>query len=415
MLTSPPREREWVSWLYVVAWTLGIFAAIPAARWIQGMVQEQLGREWFGYAVITVVLGAVIASGLAMLRRREHFSLAGVAWLSLVAAIFVGATIQLRAAPEESVHFVQYGGLGLLAYRAFTHRLQDSGIYVAAALLGIFVGTLDEAIQWLTPRRFWGLRDIGLNALAAGLVQVGIAKGLRPELIRGVPGRRSVRACTRLALAAWVVVAASALNTPARIEWYTEHVGWLAPLRHNPAVMLEYGHLHSDPRIGSFRSRLARSTLIRTDAERGREVAAILDRYPTADHYEAFLERYRPGNEPFLHEVRVHLFRRDRHLEKATEAEPGSGVWRHHLTVALGEQRILEMYFPNTLRHSGYRLDSVTRRRIEAGAIPGTRYQSGVSRALVTDVGEPTVLTVLALVLVSILALGRLVGRGTTP
>ena len=36
--------------------------------------------------------------------------------------------------PEEAVHFIQYGALGVLLFRAFSHRMRDPMIYLAAAL-----------------------------------------------------------------------------------------------------------------------------------------------------------------------------------------------------------------------------------------------------------------------------------------
>ena len=73
-----------------------------------------------------------------------------------IATVFIVYTIQLRGNPEEAVHFVQYGVLGILVYRALTHRITDYGIYFVALLLTITVGILDEALQWLTPESCMG-------------------------------------------------------------------------------------------------------------------------------------------------------------------------------------------------------------------------------------------------------------------
>ena len=102
--------------------------------------------------------------------------------------IFIGYTIRLSANPEEAVHFLEYGVLGLLIYRALTHRVKDVSIYFMALMIGAMVGMMDEAIQWVTPKRFWGLNDIWLNFFAVGLTQVAFAKGLRPSIISGRPG-----------------------------------------------------------------------------------------------------------------------------------------------------------------------------------------------------------------------------------
>ena len=68
-------------------------------------------------------------------------------WLISIATVFIIYTLQLRRNPEEAMHFVQYGVLSILIYRALSHRITDYGIYFVALLLTITVGILDEALQ----------------------------------------------------------------------------------------------------------------------------------------------------------------------------------------------------------------------------------------------------------------------------
>ena len=192
MFTAPPREKEWISWLYLGIWSIFIYTTVPLARSIQLFVSDQWGRQTFEYVVLAVI---IIALGISVryLKRQPLKTPWRYAWLFGVSAVFVGYTIHLRALPEEALHFVEYGVLGLLAYRALTHRIRDVGIFISAALIGAIIGTLDEAFQWITPRRYWGLHDIWLNFFAAALVQVGIAMGIRPPLISRKPRGISVR------------------------------------------------------------------------------------------------------------------------------------------------------------------------------------------------------------------------------
>ncbi len=74
--------------------------------------------------------------------------------------------------PEEAVHFLEYGVLGLLLYRALSFRVLDATVFVAAALVGVIVGTVDEIIQWIVPGRYFDFRDIALNGGASVLVQI---------------------------------------------------------------------------------------------------------------------------------------------------------------------------------------------------------------------------------------------------
>ena len=106
--------------------------------------------DWFFVAVI-----------LRHLVRNHKTSLTNAVWLITSAALVV-ATAATSETPIEGLHFVQYGVLGALAFRALSHRMEDAGIFFGAAVIAGIVGTIDEAIQWLLPNRFWDVRDIAL-------------------------------------------------------------------------------------------------------------------------------------------------------------------------------------------------------------------------------------------------------------
>lgn len=157
MFERPPRQSEFLSWSYVVIWSGVVFVTIPFVRdWVK-YVRGQWGGEAFTYAVTAIVILVLVAAvGLLLKLRRK--SVASYAWLFGVAGLIVYLTFDLKAgSPEEAVHFVQYGVLSVLLFRAFTHRVRDYSIYFAAAITGTIVGMIDETIQWLTPRRFFGL------------------------------------------------------------------------------------------------------------------------------------------------------------------------------------------------------------------------------------------------------------------
>ena len=408
MFERPP-SREWVSWLLVAAWSLVIFATIPLARAIQRGVREAFGEQAFLYAVLVAILAAFLAT-LRHLRGLGRISPARGAWLAGVAAVYAGYAFTLRQTPVEAVHFLQYGVLGVLAFRALTHRVHDPGIYLAAALIGGIVGILDEAIQWLTPRRFWDLRDVWFNCFAASLIQVGIAVGIRPPLIAGTPTPRSVRRICRIAALATLLLLVSLLNTPPRITWYAERIPALGFLRERSDVMAEYGHRYEVPEIGRFRSRFSPAELEHIDAERGAEAGRILAGSSEAD-YESFLERYTPINDPFLHEARIHLFRRDRYLTTA-EWHPEDERWyRLDLTVGYRENRILERFFPNTLRQSGRNLTPKRRAYLAQQQYPEESYESEVSWNLLTRVGERHVVAGSAAMLLALLGIHGAAGR----
>ena len=413
MFERSPTEREWVSWLMMVLWSLLIFATIPVARAIEAVVADAWGQQFFLYAVLIAIAAA---AGVTFRHLYRLGSISPMRWALLagVAVLFAAYTFTLRHNAVEAIHFVEYGVLGVLAYRALTHRMRDAGIYLAAALLGGIVGIMDEAIQWATPGRIWDLMDIWRNFFATALVLVGIAGGIRPPLIVGPPTPASVRRICRIAALAVLLLGASLLNVPTRIEWYSDRVPGLGFLRESSGVMLEYGHLYVDPEIGRFRSRFAPDALRRIDAERGAEAGRILARFPE-DAYKDFLARNTPITDPFTHEARVHLFVRDRWLTTAEWHLDDEDWYRYDLTVGYRENRILEKYFPTTLRHSGSTLAPERSAYLAAKQFPEQRYESRVSKDVVTRVGERSLLIGWLGTLVLLLAVHHAAGRRSSP
>jgi len=409
MFEAPPREKEWQSWLYAGLLALVIFCMVPLTRTVQAFVAEHIGRGIFTYVVFAAIaIGALAA--VRYLWRRPMPGRSGYFWLAAVAAAFAWYTVVLSGDPEESLHFVEYGVLSLLLYRALSHRVRDPSIYVAAALIGAMVGMMDEAIQWITPGRYWGLRDIWFNVFAVVLVQVGIALGLRPGLIAGWPTAASMRRLCRLALAALLLFGFGLMNTPPRILLYADLIPSLHVFKHGGGVMAEYGYLYEDPEIGVFRSRLTAEALARNDAARGAEAAAILDRYQARESYAGMLERYTPINDPFVHEARVHLFRRDYYLAKAEEGGPTLERYREFLTIAYRENRIMEKYYPHTLGRSAYVFppEKIAMLREQALDEP---YDSNVGGQIITRLSEWQVAVLLALALLGLVIAERYFAR----
>lgn len=388
MYKSSHGGKQWLAWLYMVIWSLIIFITIPLARTIQKFVTQQWSRYAFTYAVFVAIFSALTVA-IFYVHRRRPISRSGYFWLTAIGALFFGYTTKLgEQAPEEAFHFVQYGVLGILAYRALAYRLHDSSIYFAAAIVCGMVGTLDEFVQWLTPQRFWGLGDIWLNFFAAALIQIAIAKGLKPAFATHRPGLKSLRFLCRLAIGAIALFGVSLLMTPPRIAWVSERVGWFDFLKRNESVLLEYGYLYQDPDIGIFRSRFSPLELKKMDRRRAAEAGKILDQFQAGSTYGSFLSLYTPISDPFVHEARVHLFRRDRYFTSAANYKNDPEEYARRLSIAYRENLIVAKYFSNTLQHSSYvwpekRLALARRHLLNDAA-----YDSEVSQTLITSISE---------------------------
>jgi len=173
-----------------------------------------------------------------------------------------------------------------------------------------------------------------------------------------------------------VVLGLCASNTPARTARFVARFPSLSPLlREEP--MYEFTIKHLDPEAGIFYSRLSLEELEAEDINRSDEWSRILREWKDR-RYADFLAHYSPLIHPFLYEMRIHIFRRDRRLEEARQAKTDNA--RHEaLFIAFRENLILEKHFGRALEKSGYKWDSKQRAEAAAANDGARPYRSPVS------------------------------------
>ena len=411
MLRTPPRESEVVSWAYVLLCILIIYATIPFARDIQSFVQSSYGRHTFLRIVITFVVAGATGTVFYLIYLYRSRVWCRLFWLFAITSVWIYAALQLKYSPEESLHFVEYGILGLLLYRALVHRFRDRSVFIIAFLLGVIVGTVDEIIQWIVPERLWSFGDVALDALSVGLMLANIVMALQPPVIVNALPVSSLRRVCRIVLVILLLFTMCLLNTPDLVSWYAERIPGLACLKNNDTVMTEYGFRYVDPEIGTFFSRFTIEEIRHQDTERGVEAAQIIDRYRSDEEYGRFLKEYTSSMDPFVHEVRVHIFRRDRYLQRAYEGQDYEKKQRHDCTVAYREDQILKKYFSRTFSNAHYRLSSQDFNFVIDRLDEDHSYVSGVSDHLITRLSKVQVLLVMISLMVLIFVGERLCDR----
>ena len=179
-------------------------------------------RAWLGKVLqdrfvifMTAAIGSAVAvvAIVAITRIRTHrllrFAAIGLA-LTIAAAY---STTMATGAPEvdivERVHFIEYGVIAFLFYRAW-RPAADISVIVLPVLAGVVVGTLEEWFQWFIPNRVGELRDVALNlvAVVCGLM-ISVAISPPPRLARS-PSAQSRRrivaaaACVILSVAFFI-------------------------------------------------------------------------------------------------------------------------------------------------------------------------------------------------------------------
>jgi VanZ family protein len=126
----------------------------------------------FGVGLLAAV-GAAMCAGFMRIRERrfQRLSMLAVALLAGGAYMWANATPYAEVNAVERVHFVEYGLIGFLFYRAFKSA-GDPAIVLLPLLAGFVVGTLDEFLQWFIPGRVGEAHDVFLNlaSIACGLL-----------------------------------------------------------------------------------------------------------------------------------------------------------------------------------------------------------------------------------------------------
>src|SRR6185295_3099713 len=114
---------------------------------------------------IAVVAALVAAVWRIRDRRAARYAALAAAVVFGVGYAFVVRTGNPEVDAVERFHFVEYGLVTLLFYRAWRPR-DDASVFVLPVLAALIVGTLDEWLQWFIPARIGELHDILLNGAA---------------------------------------------------------------------------------------------------------------------------------------------------------------------------------------------------------------------------------------------------------
>lgn len=181
----------------------------PYVGEIRGEIQSAAPEYYRSIVIGIVAASAVIAivSAVVRLRRFRNDSTTAETsghlpirsrYVLIAAAVALGAGYARKVStgdPEvdmvEAFHFVEYGLVAYLFYRAWRRRPDLSGVLLAACA-GIAVGIADEWVQWLVPGRVGEMHDVALNAVAVvcGLL---FSIGMHPPLSLVFPRRRGSR------------------------------------------------------------------------------------------------------------------------------------------------------------------------------------------------------------------------------
>ena len=402
------KWKKFFAWLWVALCTFAIFLIVPLARTIQSFVQARWGRSLFGYTVLVAAGGTFLVLIYYLYFKLNIRSPLNYIWLTIITGLYIYFTIKLWKVPVEAIHFLEYGLLGFFLFRAFRFTIKDKSIYLSAFLFGSFVGILDEILQWMVPLRYWDIRDVGLNCLSAALFQIALWKGISPKIISQKINPKSAKILSILLGMNLVLLGLCVSNTPKRVSSYTKLFPALSFLEKEES-MSEFKLKHRDPEAGNFYSRLSLEELEKEDRENSDKNAQILKDSKDKDYGE-FLRNFPGSIFPFLHEFRVHLFRRDKKFEEALKTD-GAEEKRKFFFIAYKENLILEKYFGQTVRKSSYKWSEEKINQTETLINKNEPYTSPVSASLFSPSHEKIIWMTILIILVLLAILNYFFSR----
>lgn len=185
-----------------VAASAMVVLSAPFIRDIRDFIKTTFPGDYVTIVVVAVAVAVMAAVAAAIVRIRDrraarYGALAAALTLAVSYALW-NAQGNLEVDAVERFHFVEYGFLTFLYYRAF-RPLGDLSVLVLPILAGLIVGTCEEWLQWFIPGRIGDMRDVFLNAAAivSGLLfsigldpPDGLSFAVRPGALRriGVAG-----------------------------------------------------------------------------------------------------------------------------------------------------------------------------------------------------------------------------------
>ena len=190
-----------------------VIMSAPFIRDIRDFIKTTFPGHYVTVVVSAVAIAVVTAVAAAIVgirdRRGPRYGALAAAFAVAVSYALWNAQGNLEVDAVERFHFVEYGLVTFLYYRAF-RPLGDISVLVLPVLAGLIVGTGEEWLQWFIPGRIGDMRDVFLNAAAivSGLLfSIGIDPPHRMSLSRRPGSLRRIgvaAAITALVFAAFV-------------------------------------------------------------------------------------------------------------------------------------------------------------------------------------------------------------------
>ena len=159
---------------------LCIYSTLYVARTISNALRDA------GYLRAAVAVAFVLSAigVLVFVFRTPALRNPRTIFASVGVALVYATIVFPMSSPEEKLHFLEYGAVGVLAFFAMPPNWVTPKRFAAAVLVTLAAGWLDEGIQALLPNRHYDLRDVGFNVLAGAMALTSFALVRRTSTAR---------------------------------------------------------------------------------------------------------------------------------------------------------------------------------------------------------------------------------------
>lgn len=159
------RNKSVQLWLLAILYVGIIYATLGYARAPLTFLREKGCLRIFLGVLYVATFGGLIL-GLIKIKAAQWWRI--IVLCVVYSSFFIIS--RYMSSPEEQIHFLQYGLVGVLFMRAVaSHIGVNWKSYLAAILLSGLAGWGDERIQGILPNRYYDVNDILFNILSAFL------------------------------------------------------------------------------------------------------------------------------------------------------------------------------------------------------------------------------------------------------
>ncbi|MFH1045795.1 MAG: VanZ family protein [Candidatus Omnitrophota bacterium] len=166
------KKLKVIDVLIAGAYLAFIYLTLPVMPRVWESLSQALGPLADYVAQIILMLAVLAVGAYSIAKHQGALSILAVAIIMLCYLLGLNS-LKLSI---ERIHFVEYGILAVLIWRALRGNFSNNAVYLWSAMLVTLAGFIDECIQYRLPTRVYDNRDVLVNAfsgiLALGLVAV---------------------------------------------------------------------------------------------------------------------------------------------------------------------------------------------------------------------------------------------------